>query len=97
MIITGAPVETLPFEDVDYFPSYEIITSPAARGIFFDSNLRTVSPEGVRTAMATFIGAHDGAPPSARPKRRRAAPAGASKADVQCEEAMLEAFAGGRS
>jgi hypothetical protein len=72
---------------VDYFPSYEIINSPAFRGTFFEPNLREVNPHGVNLVMGHFFeGLHrkfgisiDAAPqPSAE--------------DIQCEEAVLEAF-----
>ena len=32
------------FRDVDYVPSYEIITSQTARGAFYAPNLRSVTP-----------------------------------------------------
>ncbi len=38
-----------------YFPSYEIITSPASRGRYFASNLRSVTPEGVDHVMRLFL------------------------------------------
>jgi hypothetical protein len=40
-------------EGVDYFPSYEIITSPSTGGRFYHENLRDVTEEGVATVMAT--------------------------------------------
>lgn len=44
------------FDDVDYFPSYEVITGAKARGRYFADNLRSVEPAGVATVMATFFG-----------------------------------------
>lgn len=44
--------------DVDYFPSYEIITNPAARGSFFQSNLRNPTPRGVSVVLGHFLSAH---------------------------------------
>lgn len=78
-------------EDVDYFPSYEIITNPAVRGTWYDSNLRTVRDAGVRAAMAAFLGAHEpvGKGPAAV---ARVAPESRAE-DVVCEEAVLNAFA----
>ena len=38
-----------------YFPSYEIITGNHARGIYFDSDLRTVTPAGVAHVMRLFF------------------------------------------
>jgi hypothetical protein len=39
---------------VCYFPSYEIITGPQARGRFFAGDLRSVTDEGVSRVMAVF-------------------------------------------
>lgn len=86
--------------DVDYFPSYEIITSQKARGAYFEANLRNVSRKGVATAMATFLSAHgygDGADAQAqqasRKKGQKSTPSTATDdGDVICEEALLEAF-----
>ncbi|MCB1389398.1 MAG: GSCFA domain-containing protein [Rhodobacteraceae bacterium] len=85
--------------DLDYFPSYEVITSANNRGVYFASNKRSVSDLGVQTAMRLFLTAH-GATPGAGDavaarggKRRRARPeAPATAEDVVCEEALLEAF-----
>ena len=89
------------YGDVDYFPSYEIVTSPAAQGRFFEPNLRSVRPEGVARVMAAFL---DSVAPDGRPdtveRPRRAARAAARTGwdtqsgmdDVVCEEQLLEAF-----
>ncbi|WP_457587907.1 GSCFA domain-containing protein [Ensifer canadensis] len=42
-------------ENVAYFPSYEIITGPQARGQYFDDDLRSVKPEGVDRVMELFF------------------------------------------
>lgn len=44
-------------EDIDYFPSYELITAPAFKGQFFEHNMRSVSSEGVAFVMRQFFGA----------------------------------------
>lgn len=83
---------------VDYFPSYEIITSLNNRGVYYEANKRTVSRLGVQTAMRLFMQAHDPAaaedtPPA--PRRPETAPAAGkarTRLDDVCEEAMLEAF-----
>jgi hypothetical protein len=41
--------------DVIYFPSYEVITSPAARGAYFEQDLRSVSAAGVDHVMRLFF------------------------------------------
>jgi hypothetical protein len=75
--------------DVDYFPSYEIVTAPAMGGRFFADNRREVAPEGVEHVMRTFFREFAGAPPA-----RQAVPeSGTSRDDIVCEEEILEAYA----
>lgn len=57
------------FEYLDYFPSYEIITTSASHGRFFQDNLREVRPEGVAFVMGHFL---KGLKLEKIPKRRRA-------------------------
>ena len=74
---------------VDYFPSYEIITSPAFRGVFFDQNLRDIRGEGVDFVMTTFFSEY------CEPVESKAVEA-ASMEDpelVKCDEIALESFA----
>lgn len=42
------------FGNIEYFPSYEIITSPAAGGRYFDDDLRNVTRAGVDHVMRIF-------------------------------------------
>ncbi len=51
--VAGYLVQTR--EDVDYFPSYELITAPPFKGQFFDANLRSVSEDGVAFVMRHFL------------------------------------------
>lgn len=83
--------------DIDYFPSYEIITGTPFEGIFFERNKRSVHPRGVDFVMDNFFGAMQAkapARPPARPpaKRRPTRPARTSNSEV-CEELLLDAFA----
>ena len=73
---------------VDYFPSYELITSANNRGVYFEPNKRSVSPAGVAQAMKLFFDAHqvEAKSPS------RPAPDD-DEAELRCEEALLEGFA----
>jgi hypothetical protein len=48
-------------DTIDYFPSYEIITAPFAKGAFFEENMRSVTPEGVATVMRIFFSEHGAA------------------------------------
>lgn len=43
------------FEDCVYFPSYDIITSPHVRGLYFGDDCREVLPAGVDHVMRLFM------------------------------------------
>jgi hypothetical protein len=86
--------------DVDYFPSYEIFTSPFTRGAFYNDNLRTVSQTGVDFAMDMFfkeqMRTFGGLTPtldvrSAVPKVTTGV-LDDSDSDIRCEEELLAAF-----
>lgn len=79
------------FKDIDYFPSYEVVTSQTSHGTNFEGNYRSVRGEAVDKAMALFMQAHGGIQPTAAPQKPTADVASA-KEDVVCEEALLEAF-----
>lgn len=84
---------------VDYFPSYEIISSPPFRATFFDPNLRTVNKRGVGLVMEHFFaGAEGGGARKTKPRAEVAAPPVSGDEDdaVVCEELLLDAFGGGR-
>lgn len=88
------------FPDVDYFPSYELIASPASRAQYFASNLRSVLDDGVRTVMSHFFAQHDPSPGehgcSALPAEQDATSTPQSEepdGDVVCDDLLLEAFA----
>lgn len=79
------------YGDVDYFPSYELITNPAARGRFYKENLRSVTDEGVAAAMRMFFQAHD---PQGEAYRAANTPLPEEEDeddDLVCEEALIEA------
>ncbi len=81
---------------VDYFPSYEIISNPVFRGMFYGPNLRNVDPTGVDFVMKQFFGAVEGGP--VRPQQAdRTAPADDAQDDeLRCEEEILDAFQNSR-
>lgn len=81
--------------NVDYFPSYEIITSANNRGVYFEPNKRSVSAPGVATAMRLFLEAQLGAVSGGSENNLRDTnlPASHADDDVICEEALLDAFA----
>lgn len=79
-------------ENVDYFPSYEIITNLASRGTYYQENLREVKAEAVDVVMSMFfseyselLGDQPGSPQS-MPR------VGQSSSNAFCEEKILESF-----
>lgn len=90
------------FEDVDYFPSYELIASHFSKGAFYEPNLRSVTSEGVQCAMRMFFNEHvfgdapkDGAAVQPVAHDAPSSSEDATKSDeddVVCEEMLLEAF-----
>jgi hypothetical protein len=49
------------YAGIDYFPSYEIVASPWARRSYYESNMRSVSAEGVNAVMQAFFDEHGAA------------------------------------
>ncbi|WP_299695142.1 GSCFA domain-containing protein [uncultured Tateyamaria sp.] len=92
--VAGMTADRYPF--VDYFPSYEIITHPVFRGMFFAPNMRSVVPEGVATVMKHFFADQIAAFPDLRelrviPDKAQTTPV--AEEDLRCEEVLLDAFA----
>lgn len=84
-------------ENIDYFPSYEIITNQAAKGEFYESNLRSVRSDGVEVVMNTFFAEHkpsenNGKLTNLRRGRRQAIQSEPDDDDLQCEEALVEFY-----
>lgn len=78
---------------VSYFPSYEIVTTPAFGGPHFEPDLRRVTQGGVDLVMQLFLDAHgleSAAPPESQPQGNTD-PQEAD--DPVCDELLLEAFA----
>ena len=96
-------------DNIDYFPSYEIIASPWSKGFFYESNMRSVNSGGVAAVMRVFFEQHGKAAGAveagadARTRRRkdkeerraqkRREKAKRSDEEVVCEEILLDAFA----
>lgn len=86
--------------DTDYFPSYELITSPVFGGQFFAANQRSVTEAGVQFVMEHFfkdLAARFGplpVPPAVPAPRLLERPEGraADAEDLVCEEELLRAF-----
>lgn len=83
-------------DNIDYFPSYEIITNQSARGTFYENNLRSVRTEGVELVMKQFFSEHKSETDAGEAERHSAKPVENDQAlinaDVQCEDQMLETF-----
>jgi hypothetical protein len=90
-------------DDVDYFPSYEIIAGLQSGGHFYETNLRSVRPEGVEFVMRHFAaglgvaeqGVEAKVPVPAPTSKAYGEPAASDDDDgeLSCEEALLESFA----
>lgn len=83
------------FEDVDYFPSYEIITGVAAGNSFFDSTGREVTQEGVECVMSYFFHKHKHKHKARLPLQAAGQVNKGQEEHAQavvCEDVLLEAF-----
>jgi hypothetical protein len=75
-------------ERIDYFPSYELVMSPAHPAGAFAKDLRSVRPEVVDGIMALYLAAHGMVPaPEAVVEG-----VGAMSDDAVCEDVLLDAF-----
>jgi hypothetical protein len=84
-----------------YFPSYEVVTGPHARGKYFETDLRSVNSSGVAHVMRLFL-KHFAAPGGKTKKPAAAPPAKASARlqqrlaeqrrvnDIVCDEEAIE-------
>ncbi len=75
---------------IDYFPSYEIINSPAFGGVFFERDRREVSAYGVGFVMNHFFSGL-GVDPEARADHKKDAPQ-QDALDIVCDEMILGSF-----
>lgn len=80
------------FDDIDYFPSYDLLSTPFLGPSKFEVNKRSVSAAGVAAAMRTFLDAHMGVDRVAQPKAATKSVRSRGD-DLVCEEALLDAFA----
>jgi hypothetical protein len=80
--------------NVDYFPSYEVITAPISRGVFYEPNARNVNATGVNTAMSYFFAEHDDETSRSAASSRKPISKSADEGEdeVVCEEILLDAF-----
>ena len=78
-------------ENIDYFPSYEIVTNPRMHSTAFSDNLRSVRDEAIQTVMNHFFSEH---PVIERETHNSSKNKLQDKInnDIQCEESLIEAF-----
>ena len=77
------------FKDVIYFPSYEIITSAASCGRYYDDDLRQVNKLGVDHVMRVFE-QHFIQPDAQRKAAHSLASFSSAVDDVVCDEEVIE-------
>lgn len=82
--------ETIPY--VDYFPSYELLSTAYLGPDMFQSNRRNVRSEGVAAVMSAFFAAHEQLETDSPRSLTTAVPT-QSPETTQCEDALLEGFA----
>lgn len=85
------------YSNIDYFPSFEIISSIWSSGMFYNSNLRSVTKSGVDLVMKTFLSEHGSCDreailPIISPGR--SASSCEEIEEIACEDALLDAFGG---
>lgn len=82
------------FNYIDYFPSFEIISSAPFKGMFYEPNLRSVNHNGVDFVMdAFFSGLYKKfGEPKSLAKLSSSSVRSDKHADLICEEELLDAF-----
>ncbi len=87
-------------KDIDYFPSYEIVTNPRQQSASYQENFRSIREESVKNVMNHFFSEHvsifkqeDSLDESLITKPEELSDQVSFEYDLQCEEALLEAFA----
>lgn len=82
------------FDNIEYFPSYEIITSAISRGVYFKKDMRNVNAAGVEAAMYHFFSAFGAASNNRMISAKIRGSHENEGDDVICEEEILDAFGG---
>ena len=81
--------------NVDYFPSYDMVMSPPYKGMFFKNNLREIHEEGVDHIMGQFFSEHSQGIEEVpnineEPSRRDSVSNNQSDSEIHCDEIFLE-------
>lgn len=80
------------YPQVDYFPSYELVSSHPMRAMFFNPNLRGVSNLGVAHVMNNFFGALEGNPGQNISIKSPSDKSEEIEDDTNCDELILQEF-----
>lgn len=92
-VLRCAAEQAARLDGVDYFPSYEIITGPQARGQYFAPDLRSVTEAGVAQVMRIFFRHIAGEPfeqRSSSPGEHDFTDTMQKVVDAMCDEAALD-------
>ena len=82
------------YDDVDYFPSYELIATPFLGSCFYEDNMREVRSDGVALVMDTFFGCIGCSDYTSKLSvRERARRPSLAAENMICEDVLLEQFA----
>lgn len=86
------------YEDISYFPSYELIATHPIRGQFFEPDLRNVNDAGVDYVMSHFFdrAGHSPQPEPVAPPSPLVTPREDDDLELICEEGLLDQFADAR-
>lgn len=97
---TAAQQLSRSYDNVQYFPSYEIITGQPTKGRYYEADLRSIRPEGVEHVMDVFLAHMVNVTSSATPAQppRKDAPVAEQAlvdemrtyGDVVCDEELIE-------
>jgi hypothetical protein len=83
---------TCHYQNVDYFPSYELITNPRLHSTAYQPNLRSVRPGVVSMALNSFARAHGLQTPLDIQEDRSSEQSPQHPTNLACEEALLGSF-----
>lgn len=80
--------------NIDYFPSYEIISNTWSRGIFYEQNCRSVRDSGVNIVMNVFFSEHNHISKNTTNKNTKHQ--NYTIEETNCEEVLLDIFSGNK-
>ncbi|KZL16806.1 GSCFA family protein [Pseudovibrio axinellae] len=79
-------------ENVEYFPSYELVASPPMNGVFYNPNKRTITPTGVRFVMGHFFNGISSADQTLQDQSDVSTQSFLPTEDIICEEELLDYY-----